>query len=296
MMRMDRSRYPRRQAARYCRRALAILTPALWILLPLVVFAQPLPASLARSLQQGDVLTIYGRVYEEDGITPWADGDTIVVTNRRTSEQCQTIQGNVEPGWYGVTFVEFRDDSALAVDDYLDFALLRWRIQQPSYRVVREEDLAARQLRFDLKVGSLDQTGACCLSDWECVVVPEAECWDRLYLGHGSVCDPNPCPAAGIDDLGTLGISSVYEVRPSPFREKVAIRYRVSVGGPVSLRVFDAGGRRVRELITANRASGVYMISWDGRDGQGIRVPSGLYFVMLVARDGVSSRPVVHLE
>ena len=57
--------------------------------------------------------------------------------------------------------------------------------------------------------------------------------------------------------------------------------------GEVSLAVeiFDLSGRRVRELIAAPRAAGVYRQTWDGRDGAGVKVAPGLY----LCRIGVHS-------
>ncbi len=57
--------------------------------------------------------------------------------------------------------------------------------------------------------------------------------------------------------------------------------------GEVSLavEVFDLSGRRVRQLIAAPRAAGVYRETWDGRDGAGAKVAPGLY----LCRIGVHS-------
>ena len=57
--------------------------------------------------------------------------------------------------------------------------------------------------------------------------------------------------------------------------------------GEVSLaiEVFDLSGRRVRQLIAAPRAAGVYRETWDGRDEAGAKVSPGLY----LCRIGVHS-------
>ena len=54
---------------------------------------------------------------------------------------------------------------------------------------------------------------------------------------------------------------------------------------PLAIEIFDLSGRRVRELIVAPRAAGVYRETWDGRDEVGARVAPGLY----LCRIGVSS-------
>ena len=55
--------------------------------------------------------------------------------------------------------------------------------------------------------------------------------------------------------------------------------------GPVFARVlravYDALGREVVELERGSREAGVYLASWDGRDGRGRAAASGVYFVHL---------------
>ena len=49
------------------------------------------------------------------------------------------------------------------------------------------------------------------------------------------------------------------------------------------LEIFDSRGRLVRPLIDEYRTAGSHAIEWDRRDGTGLEVPSGIYFVRLVA-------------
>jgi flagellar hook assembly protein FlgD len=48
--------------------------------------------------------------------------------------------------------------------------------------------------------------------------------------------------------------------------------------GAVSIEVFDAAGRLVREVLRGSTLSAAE-IFWDGRDSSGRPVPAGLYFV-----------------
>ena len=58
--------------------------------------------------------------------------------------------------------------------------------------------------------------------------------------------------------------------------------------GEVSLaiEIFDLSGSRVRELIAAPQAAGVYRETWDGRDGAGTRVAPGLYLCRVGVHSG----------
>jgi flagellar hook assembly protein FlgD len=46
----------------------------------------------------------------------------------------------------------------------------------------------------------------------------------------------------------------------------------------VTAFIVDVGGRVVRTLIDGVELSGPQRITWDGRDDQGYRLPSGVYF------------------
>lgn len=68
-------------------------------------------------------------------------------------------------------------------------------------------------------------------------------------------------------------------VHPSPFNGRTEIVLAgVKAGGGV-VRVFDVRGIRIREMPIEDRAVGRVCFPWDGRDGGGRPVPSGVYFV-----------------
>lgn len=66
---------------------------------------------------------------------------------------------------------------------------------------------------------------------------------------------------------------------PSPFNESTTIEFTVSEEGRVTLDVFGVDGRFVRRLVDSPRGAGVqHRASWDGRDNDGKRVATGVYF------------------
>ena len=73
--------------------------------------------------------------------------------------------------------------------------------------------------------------------------------------------------------------------RPSVFGRSAAIGYGLPKAADVSLSVYDATGKLVRQLRHGTTAAGEYRLTWDGRDGQGRAVPSGAYFCRLEAGD-----------
>lgn len=90
-------------------------------------------------------------------------------------------------------------------------------------------------------------------------------------------------PAAGLS--GAPAPSATLLLRqntPNPFNPRTVLDFEVPAGGRrVSLRVFDAEGRRVRTLVEAFLPGGAHSFSWDGRDGRGHPLASGIYFARL---------------
>jgi hypothetical protein len=84
--------------------------------------------------------------------------------------------------------------------------------------------------------------------------------------------------------------------RPNPFSQGTTIRFSLAQAGPVSLVLYDVGGREVRRLIQGVRAAGPHSVSWDGRDDRGEAVPSGIYFMRLAGQDQSDVRKMIRLE
>jgi hypothetical protein len=63
------------------------------------------------------------------------------------------------------------------------------------------------------------------------------------------------------------------------------MRYTLSQSGRTRLEVFDVRGSRVRGLVDEWQAAGTRMLSWDGKDGAGRSVPSGVYLARLCVGD-----------
>ncbi len=68
-------------------------------------------------------------------------------------------------------------------------------------------------------------------------------------------------------------------------RGATAIPFDLGASGRVELRIHDVTGRVVTELVNGVRAKGAQAVRWDGRDGAGRPVPSGVYFIELSSGD-----------
>jgi lamin tail-like protein/flagellar hook capping protein FlgD len=82
-------------------------------------------------------------------------------------------------------------------------------------------------------------------------------------------------------------------VAPNPIRESALFRIGLPRPGHISLRIHDAAGRQVRQLVSSWLPAGQHTVGWDTRDSRGGRVPNGLYFVRLEADRQVKARSMV---
>jgi hypothetical protein len=84
---------------------------------------------------------------------------------------------------------------------------------------------------------------------------------------------------------------------PSPFNPACTIRDRNPHDGPVSLEIFDLGGRCVHTLLSAGRdPAGPGAAFWAGVDDHGRNLPSGNYLCRLVTAGGVVTRKIKLLK
>ena len=88
---------------------------------------------------------------------------------------------------------------------------------------------------------------------------------------------------------------------PNPFNPETWIPYRLAEDAFVTLTIYDPSGRVVRTLNVGHRIAAVYenrskAIYWDGRNGLGEQVTSGVYFYTLTARDYSVTRKMVILK
>ena len=93
-------------------------------------------------------------------------------------------------------------------------------------------------------------------------------------------------------------VSSLGENFPNPFNPGTEIPFELAARGDavVELRVYNAAGQMVRELLDRAMSPGRHVVSWDGRDESGRLVGSGVYYYRLRQADWVQSRPMTLLK
>ena len=82
---------------------------------------------------------------------------------------------------------------------------------------------------------------------------------------------------------------------PNPFNPETWIPYQLADPAEVTLTIYAVDGRVVQQLTLGHQPAGMYRNKkraayWDGRNEQGERVASGVYFYMLTAGDFSATR------
>jgi flagellar hook assembly protein FlgD len=95
-----------------------------------------------------------------------------------------------------------------------------------------------------------------------------------------------PAYVSGVDNVP--GRQLALGSHPNPFNPLTRVAFSLAAEGFVSLDVYDMQGRLVRRLVSEERAAGPHSVVWDGLDGDGRRVGSGVYVARLAA-DGQSA-------
>ena len=88
---------------------------------------------------------------------------------------------------------------------------------------------------------------------------------------------------------------------PNPFNPETWIPYRLAEDAFVTLTIYDLSGRIVRTLEVGHRIASVYenrskAVYWDGKNGLGEGVASGVYYYHLSAGDYSATRKMVILK
>ena len=92
------------------------------------------------------------------------------------------------------------------------------------------------------------------------------------------------------DSQKAIGIAKpdAYELSqnyPNPFNPTTTIGYALKDDSDVDLMIYNVRGQLVRTLVSSQQSAGVYNIVWNGKNDQGVSVPTGVYFFRIRANE-----------
>lgn len=120
----------------------------------------------------------------------------------------------------------------------------------------------------------------------------------RLHHGGDNTAPYPALTSVAVEDsvAHVLGARLAVLAYPNPARGETRFRAFLARGERTRARLYSVSGRLVREWSKTAERPGWLEWSWDGRDGRGRRVASGLYFLHLEAGRQVARTRVVLLE
>ena len=85
---------------------------------------------------------------------------------------------------------------------------------------------------------------------------------------------------------------------PNPFNPDTWIPYQLSEGSTVTVKIYDVTGSLVRIIEVGHKPVGYYLtrekaVYWNGRNENGERISSGVYFYTLITDDYIQTRRMV---
>jgi len=83
---------------------------------------------------------------------------------------------------------------------------------------------------------------------------------------------------------------------PNPFNPTTTIRYFLPKREKVTLEIFNLLGQQVRALSEQEQMAGEHTAVWDGKDGNGKILPSGIYFYRLKGEDFSETKKMLFLK
>ena len=91
------------------------------------------------------------------------------------------------------------------------------------------------------------------------------------------------------------------KVYPNVFKKRVDIVYQmpdeVFKKQAPTLKIFDTAGRKVKDIkLTSTPTNQISKVSWNGTDAIGYRVPDGVYFIQLKAKNFIRTEKVLLLK
>ena len=103
-----------------------------------------------------------------------------------------------------------------------------------------------------------------------------------------------------VDDWGVGGVPEVFSLEqnfPNPFNPVTQIRYQLPEQARVSIVIYDAMGREVKNLVPGkSQLTGFHQVTWNATNNSGDPVSAGMYIYSIQAGDFRETRKMVLIK
>ena len=79
----------------------------------------------------------------------------------------------------------------------------------------------------------------------------------------------------------------------NPVRPPFSVEYILEAPDEVAISLLDSSGRVVRRMDEGRQGIGFHSVIWDGHDGDGRKIPSGVYWLRASGLGGEATEKVV---
>lgn len=74
---------------------------------------------------------------------------------------------------------------------------------------------------------------------------------------------------------------NLFQNYPNPFNPETVIKFEIPEASHVNLVIYNSLGEEIKKLINEKKNDGIYEIKWDGKNKDGVVMPSGVYLYLL---------------
>jgi hypothetical protein len=117
--------------------------------------------------------------------------------------------------------------------------------------------------------------------------------WESHRGGHWQLWAANLEILTGDEALKSPG--SLIRCSPNPFTDKTCLEYFIKEPGPVAVTIFDLRGRKIKILEGNSDGQEKHSVIWDGKDGAGVPVPSGIYMGSVRTKKDIHRCKIIRL-
>jgi ligand-binding sensor domain-containing protein len=117
---------------------------------------------------------------------------------------------------------------------------------------------------------------------------------NKWFIGSNSISILDDRPGAGSDvKPRPFTLLGNY---PNPFNSQTVIEFDLYSFGTAKLAIYNLAGQKIRELGEGNYPAGTNSVVWDGRDGNGVKASSGIYFYQLINDGRAETKKMMFLK
>jgi len=132
------------------------------------------------------------------------------------------------------------------------------------------------------------------------VRTPEGQLLGTFDAASGIVRVPNPHVRTVVltvnDPVNVPKVFALGQNYPNPFNPSTRIAVDIPKVTSVDVAVFNLLGQKIATLMSGEQAPGSITVEWDGRDENGLHVPSGVYFVRMQADGFTATQKVMVMK